>query len=371
MKVTKTMTQAILRIFPTAVLALWSLVSYGLSIKDDSVRFEVLLTNKMFSNINLNEKFVTSVDITSNRLILLSSSNRFYVLGWGGIDPVGQKIGDAISSFAYTPDGFLMIVRNKELCFMDSVGNVSRLFGLPSKDMGISAGKFVMYFYDRQNSNARYSLYVIARGGKYARLFEVPAPISSVAEVNDNVLFASGSSLFSYDLKNKKMKALIALKKDMQIKSLTTNTSGNTIYFSTGNAIYSLKDSCMLTITNDFGGVLKYYDNGLIVFNPEKKLVMRIVGLEAELKTKVLASKTAVIKKNRTEMLTNESIINLVKADLSDDLILKIINKSDVNFDVSVDAMIILSDQKVSSALIVAMKTAMRKKAENGSSSSN
>jgi len=371
MNVYKNRIKAIYRLLPTAMLALWSLLLYGLPAKDDSLRFEVLLTSKMFSNIPLNDKFTNSLDITANRLILLSTSNRFYVLGWGGIDPVGPKAAEAISSFAYTPDGFLMIVRNKELCFMDSAGKVSRLYGLPGNSMGISAGKYVVYIYDQYESNSNYSLYVLAKGSKYTKLFEVPAPIQSLIEVNDKILFASGSSLFSFSNTKKELKAMIALKKDMEIKSITTNASGKTIYFSTEHAIYSLKDSCMLTVTNEFGGVLKYYDDGLIVFNPENKLVMRITGLEDELTSKLQVAKTPAANKKTTEILTNESVINLVKAELSDEFIIKIINKSDVNFNMSVDSMILLSDQNVSSAVIKEMKNAMKRKAGNGSNGAN
>lgn len=371
MNVSKNRIKAIYRLLPTTLLALWSLVLFGFPAKDDSLRFEVLLTSKMFSNIPLNDKFTNSVDITANRLILLSTSNRFYVLGWGGIDPVGPKTAEAISSFAYTPDGFLMIVRNKELCFMDSAGKVSKLYGLPDNSMGISAGKYVMYLYNQYNVNNKYTLYVLAKEAKYTRLFEVPAPIKSLIEINDKLLFASGSSLFSFDNTKKELKAIISLKKDLEIKSLTTNASGKTIYFSTEKAIYSLKDSCVLTVTNEFGGVLKYFDNGLIVFNPEKKLVMRITGLEDELTSKLQESKNPSPDRKATEILTNESVINLVNAELSDDMIIRIINKSEVNFDVSVDSMIILSDQKVSSSVIMAMKNAMKKKAANGSTGSN
>lgn len=365
------MIKAIRRILPATLLTLWSLVTFGSNVKNDSLHFEILLTNNMFSNTQMNDRFSNSIDITSSRLILLSTSNRFYVLGWGGIDPVGPKITEAISSFAYTPDGFLMIVRNKELCYLDSLGKVSRLFGLPDNSMGISAGKYVMYVYDQQNSNHKYSLYVIAKGAKCARLFEVPSPIHSVVEVNNKLLFASGSSIFSFDNPKKEMKALIALKRDIEIKSLTTNASGNTIYFSTGNAIYSLKDSCMLTITNDFGGILKYYDGGLLVLNLDKKVVMRITGLEKELTSKLNTLKITATAKPATDILTNESIINQVKEGLSDELIIKIINKSEVNFSVSIDSMIELSNHNVSSAVIAAMKSAMKKKSGVNPQSSN
>jgi hypothetical protein len=122
----------------------------------------------------------------------------------------------------------------------------------------------------------------------------------------------------------------------------------------------------MLTVTNEFGGVLKYYDDGLIVFNPAKKLVMRITGLENELTSKVQAAKTPTANKKSTEILTNESIINLVKAELSDEFIIKIINKSEANFNLSVDSMIELSNQNVSSAVIKEMKNAMKRKVDNG-----
>lgn len=365
MKILYNLIQIMNKIIPTAFFALWSLVSFGLPVKNDSLRFEILLTQNMFSDIQTNEKFINSLEITSGRNILLSTSNKFYLLGWGGIDPVGKNSIQNISSFAYTPDGFLVIVRNKELCSMDSVGNLSRLIGLPDPAMGISAGKFVMYIYDRSNPQNKYTMYVLATGGKYTRLFEVAAPISSAVEWNNKLLFTSGSSLFSFDSKNKAMKAIVALKKDLEIKSLAVNTMNNTIYLSTANAIYALKDSSMVTLTTEFGGNLRYYDDGLIVYNPEKQLLIRIVGIENEIASKMLALKTTTPAKPSSDVLTNESIVNFVKAELSDDLIIKIINKSEVNFNVSVDSMIELSSQNVSSTVISAMKTAMKRKNSN------
>jgi len=365
MKIHYNLIQVINRIIPTTLFALWSLVSFGLPVKNDSLRFEILLTQNMFSDIQTNEKFINSLEITSGRNILISTTNKFYLLGWGGIDPVGKNSIQNISSFAYTPDGFLVIVRNKELCSMDSVGNLSRLIGLPDPAMGISAGKYIMYIYDRSNPQNKYTMYILAKGGKYTRLFEVAAPINSAVEWNNKLLFTSGSSLFSFDIKNKEMKAVVALKKDLEIKSLTVNTAGNIVYLSTATAIYALKDSSMVTITNEFGGILRYYDDGLIVFNPEKQLLIRIVGIENEIASKMLALKAAAASKPAYDVLTNESIINFVKAELSDDLIIKIINKSKVNFDVSINAMIELSNQNVPSTVISAMKTAMKRKTSN------
>lgn len=58
-----------------------------------------------------------------------------------------------------------------------------------------------------------------------------------------------------------------------------------------------------------------------------------------------------------TETLTNSTIIKMVKAKLSDDIIIDEINSSKVNFNVSIDSIKFLSNKNVSSRVIQAMKT--------------
>jgi hypothetical protein len=342
-------------------------VAHALPIKDDSLRFEVLLTSKMLNDIHLNGKLINSIDITSNRLILLSTTDQFYLLGWGGIVPLGKKVAGNIDSYAFTPDSLLMTIRNNELCSFDSLGNLSKLYKLPNEGMGISSGKFVMYVYDRNKEQTNHALYVIARGGKYTKLFEVPTPISSVVEMNNSILFATGNAVFSFNLRNKELKALTALPKDKEIKSIAVDTSGNSIYFSTSSMVFALKDSSAVMITDQFGGVLRFFNDALIVFNPEKKFLIRIVGLKDIIASITQPMKPAANDKQKKETLTNSSIINMVKAKLPDDKIINMINSSKVDFNLSVDSIISLTNQDVSSAVITAMEHAM----ENRSKGSN
>jgi hypothetical protein len=65
-----------------------------------------------------------------------------------------------------------------------------------------------------------------------------------------------------------------------------------------------------------------------------------------------------VLNAQTTEALTNSTIIKMVKAKLSDDLILDEINNSKVNFSLSPDSIKILSEKSVSSRVIEAMKNA-------------
>ncbi len=262
-----------------ALLAQWALTAYGSQAKSDPVRYEVLLDGKRLNDASLKEKFIRALDITSRRLILLSTNDRFFLLGWGGLEPVGQRVADTISSFAYSPDGFLMIVRDRMISSMDPRGNLSTLFGLPNKSMGISAGKLVMYVYDRERGRKKSALYALAKGGKYAKLFEIPTPINSVIEINNTIVFATGSALFVYDIKKKEITPLFALPKDKEVVSIAADVSSGRIYFSTDSSFYALNDSGAVIISEKLGGLLRYYDEGLIVFDPEKRLLMRITGL--------------------------------------------------------------------------------------------
>ncbi len=328
-------------------------------LQEDSLRFEVLLTPSMVDEINPSGRFINAVGITSGQLLLLSTRDQFYLLGWGGIKPLGKKVAGNIGSFAFTPDSLLMTIRNNELCVFDSPGNLSRLYTLPGTNMGISAGKYVMYVFDRNSEKPKQALYVIAHGGKYSKLFEVPKPIYSVVELGKMILFTNGNTVFQYNPENREIKALASLPEDKTIRSLTADPSTGRIYFSTDNMVFSIQNSEKTVITDKIGGKLLFFD-GLIVFNPENKLLVRIVGLnEAIGKNKV--PPTSPVVSQPAEVLTNSSIITLVNDKLSDGVIINIISRSKVDFNLSVDSMIELSEKNVSSEVILAMKEAMKR----------
>jgi hypothetical protein len=281
---------------------LWRFAVQGFPVKSDSLRFEVLLSSKMLNDIHLQANFINSIGITPNRLILLSTNDQFYVLGWGGIAPLGKKFMGNIDGYAFTSDGFLMVISNNYICMPDSAVNLSKLIKLPNEGMGISPGKDVMFVYDQNKNQQKNALYLIAKGGKYARLFEVTTPINSVVEMNDSILFATENGLFSFNLNSKKIKALAALSRDKEVKSIAVDTSGNSIYFSTNNMIFALKDSGAVMITDQFGGVLRYFNEGLIVFNPEKKFLVRIAGIEDNIASKMQSVKNVI--KGKTDNKT-------------------------------------------------------------------
>jgi hypothetical protein len=271
---------ALITLLLTTIFSFWSSTAHPMPANTDSLRYEILMSSKMLDDIQFNDKFIPSLAVTSNRLILLSTSDQFYLLGWGGIVPLGKKVTGTICAYAFTPDSLLMTIRNNELCTFDSLGNLNTLYKLPGEGMGISAGKQGMFVYDRNEDQEKNMLYVIAKGGLFAPLFGIPAPIRAVTDMTNSILFASDNAVYSYKFEDKEVKSIISLPKDSIIKSIAVDITNKRIYFSTDNMVFAMKDSSAVLITDKFGGELKYFNDGLLVFNPEKKYLIRIIGLE-------------------------------------------------------------------------------------------
>lgn len=355
-------------LFAILLIGVGKLGLYAMApVTQDSLRFEVLLSSQMLNDLPLDINLIESQEMTANQLILLSTTDQFYLLGWGGIKPLGPKVAGAIRCFAYTPDGFLMIVRNRELCYIDSIGNLVKLLGLPDSGMGLHAGEKALYFYDQNSNKNKHALYILEQGGKYKELLAVPSPIHSVAEMNQSILFSSENSIFSFHPENKVLKALATLPKEHEIRSIAVDSSGKTLYFSTMSSIYTLIDSTIINLTNEFGGMLQLLEDGLLVFNPEKKFLTRILGMEQKIASEMQKLNAVSREQPSAPLLTNAMIIDLVKTKLSDGLIINLINRSQVDFNLNVDSMIYLSSQNVSSEIILAMKNAMKRKTSNES----
>ena len=324
----------------------------------DSLRYEVLMSTALLKTMNLDAVFIGTLDVTPERHVLVSTKNQAFLLGWGGMKPLGKPASGAIGSFAFTPDGLLMVVRDNEICYFDSLGVLTSLYKLPYSEMGISSGTKTMYVYDRSTGKTNKGVYELSPGGKYKILFELTSPIKSVAEFNGTVLFATRNLLCQFDPATKDYKVLASLSKEKTILSVTADLSGNRIYFSTDREIYAVNNSAAITISKDLGGIVKFYGDGLMVFDPGKDFLIRIVGIENVL-AGIQSARPVEKVKSETEVLTNSSITELVKSELADPLIIAIIRRSKVNFNLGVDAIIELSGQGVSSEVILEMKQAM------------
>ncbi|MDR1348796.1 MAG: hypothetical protein LBJ63_10330 [Prevotellaceae bacterium] len=229
----------------------------------------------MLEDVNIDARFINSFDFTPEGKILLSSSNQFYLLGWQEFASLEPKIQVPIYSFAYTQAEVLLLTSGNSLCLMDSLGRLAELFKLPNDNMEIVAGDSVLYVYDKVKQEKGYALYQLQDNLTYQKLVELPAPITSVVETNENILFSSKSSIFSINVENNKIEKLIQLPNDNdEIISITVDDNNDVLYFASKDNVYGMKDNKVWFAVSELGGLVKYYYDELCVFNSEKKLLI-------------------------------------------------------------------------------------------------
>jgi hypothetical protein len=252
--------------------------------QNNNLRYEILLNNEMLKDSVLYGSLSSCLDISPQHFITLSNGTQMYLLGWGGATPIGSKSKQAISGFAYTTDGLLLAVQYKDLCYINTEGNWEKLFTLPSPNMSIASGKDVIYVYDNKLYMGKCHAYVLAKAGRYKNLFVSPKPIKGICELGDSIYIAIENGIYSYSPQKNDLTLLIALEKGMAITSLAADPMNEIFYFSTQTAIYAHKKNSLVMLTKEFpGSNVKHFGNGLIIFNPLSKDLLRIVNVESSI----------------------------------------------------------------------------------------
>lgn len=247
-----------------------------------NLRYEIMLNITMLDSSKIKDRFIYTLDISPNNYLTLSTGNKIYLLGWGGISQLGKEIGDTIiNSYAYTKDGLLMAVKNNILCYMNQKGILDTIVQLPKANMGLAAGKDVMYLFDQIRDDNKYKLYAYAKGGKYKQLLVSPKPITTVAEMGDSLYLAIGSGVYSFSPKGNSMNLVAGFDKDSEVRSMTVDPLNSILYIATQDGIYAHQNNSLVYVTGDFGGgIVKYFAEGLIIFNPETNDIIRIVNID-------------------------------------------------------------------------------------------
>ena len=248
----------------------------------NNLRFEILLNNTMLDSTLRKERFFSAIEISPNNYITLSTGNKIYLLGWGGISQLGKEVkGNLINSYSYTRDGLLMAVKNNILCYMNDKGILDTIVKLPKANMGLAAGKDVMYLFDQNRNDNKYKLYALAKKGKYKQLLVSPKPITTVAEMSDSLYLAIGSGVYSFSPKDHKLNLAAGFPKESEVMSMTVDSVNNILYIATQNEIYARQNSSLVYVTDEFGGgIVKYFSEGLIIFNPNRNDIIRIVNID-------------------------------------------------------------------------------------------
>jgi len=266
-------------IFSILSICCFSIVGYAQDTQ--SVKADILLDSALLNQLSMTDvKFINSVEYTPKGFIVLSSPNRFYLLGKGGIVPVfkGWKDNAKIESFAVMGKGILLVVSGNTLYQANSDTSFIKVTDIPAGDMGITSKYKDIYVYDRTQISDKkdYSIYQISENKEITPIVTIPAPVSSVFEQPSLLMFSTKNRLLSVDIKTKNLFQILALPQEDDIISIVGDTINHAFYFSTNSAIYRIKGSKIEIISKDFGGILKYDGDGLLIFNPEKQLIVRL-----------------------------------------------------------------------------------------------
>ncbi|MDR0542285.1 MAG: hypothetical protein LBH19_08750 [Dysgonamonadaceae bacterium] len=241
----------------------------------DTVFPDILLDKEMlkpFQDIS----FIPAIDILPSGFILLSSPTQFYALGVGGMLPFSEKSQKSVQSFTQTPDEALMLICDQQLCYLDSVGEIQKLFRLPNEGMRIKSGKDVLYLFDSDISKEKYTIYLLLKGGQYSTLLDYFYPVTDILEIDNYLFFSSKNKIMRVNIEQKEIVEIVSLSNSSEIIiSLTADKQNGEIYFSTNNSIYRLANRKIEWINNELGGLLYYYNDGLLLFLPEKPLLIR------------------------------------------------------------------------------------------------
>lgn len=266
-----------MKYFSILFIFCFSFVGYAQDRKQ--VKAEILFDNALLEQMRINTKFINSIEYTSDGFLLLSSADQFYLLGIGGMVAIFEnwKSKTDIESFTVTADGVLMMVSGNTLYKAHSQPSFIKVLDIPDSDMGITSKYKDVYVYDRiQKSNKKeYSIYQISKDKKNVPLVTVPTPILSVFELPSLLIFSTKNTLLCVDIKTKKFYPILMLPHEDDIISIAGDTINHAFYFSTDQTVYRIKNDKKEIISKDFGGILKYDEEGLLIFNPDKKLIVR------------------------------------------------------------------------------------------------
>jgi len=259
-------------------LFLWLFSALARAQQTQDIKLDVFLNDSILKKVSLAPKFINSIDYTDDGFLLLSSSNQFYVLGIGYIEQLFKPTEKNIESFTVTQEGKLILISDKDLCKIDTLGNFLKFYSLPNTDMGIASGNNGIYIFDQcfQKDKNDYSLFSLNRDLNYTKLLTMETPIKAVYEYNENLFFSTMNKLYGTNEQIKSFIEIAALPKETDaIISIAGDSIHHAFYISTNDTIYRIKNNALEYVNTEFGGILKYDGEGLLVFNPEKSLIVR------------------------------------------------------------------------------------------------
>ena len=245
-----------------------------------SLQMDIMMSKGQLKQAKLNDiSFIPMVYRTDNGLYMLATPQQICLLGVNGIISLSGKENKFINSFALVDDESVFAICDNQLCYLDTLGNLSPYKRLPHKKMNLAVGNEVLYVYDTQrNHENMYSIYAIRnKDDVFIKLIDSPTFITSVLEYKKWILFATKNQILGIDTASKKIFKVYELSSKSEIiESMVYDMRNDIMYFSSMKAIYRIAEKKIECLSDEYGGLLCYDPDGLVVFRPANKLLFRI-----------------------------------------------------------------------------------------------
>ena len=207
-------------------------------------------------------------------VVFLTRDGQFYSLPQPGVLPV--KGSARVDSFAVST-GLIVVTSGDRLGWYED-GKIRERIKLPSTGMQVAAGaNQALYVYDQKSKGNR--IYFL-QDGKVAQLVEIRnGNIAAFATIGERMFFASGNAIYTA-APGENPALLFVAEGQRTIRSLAADPNAGLVYFSAGEAVYAMRAGVAISILRGMAGFLRYSKDALFVLDPEKKRLVKVVGLE-------------------------------------------------------------------------------------------
>lgn len=214
------------------------------------------------------------VAVTPDGAAVVGNAMGLWLVGGGKVRATGVA---ALGCFTFTPEGLLMGVRGRELVFLDAHGHLEPLFRLPGVGMTLVPGNGDSLLLFGREDNGTWGLYTIRPDRKVFLLLHSPKPITAAAETAKHILVVIDGALFLVE--HGEMRLLAGEPKET-LTALAAGPDGKAIFVSDDRRILRIHDGRVSVVADGLGGTLRWQGGGLLVFDPRKPLLVRLVGVE-------------------------------------------------------------------------------------------
>ncbi len=214
------------------------------------------------------------VAVTPDGAAVVGNAMGLWLVGGGKVRDTGVA---ALECFTFTPEGLLMGVSSRKLVFLDSSGQLKPLFRLPGVGMSLVPGNGDSLLLFGREDKGTWALYTIRPGRKVSLLLRSPKPITAAAETSSHILVVIDGALFLVEHGELR---LLAGEPKGTLTAVAADPDGKAIFVSDDRRIFRVNNRRLTVVADGFGGTLRWQRGGLLVFDPRRPLLVRLVRVE-------------------------------------------------------------------------------------------